>query len=128
MKLRTLLVGGITSLLLVGCHRPQVITDVQVVAKVNDRSLTRKEVLSILPKKVSSADSLLMCENYIKNWVKDALIYDLALRNLDDNEKAEIDKLVDDYRHSLVRYRYQERLIKERLSANLRESDKINFY
>jgi hypothetical protein len=68
-----------------------------------------------------------MAENYIEKWVKDALVYELALRNLDD-EKAEIEQLVDEYRYSLLRYRYQERLIKEKLSAEVRESDKRNFY
>ncbi|GHU59766.1 hypothetical protein FACS189411_16930 [Bacteroidia bacterium] len=98
-----------------------------MLAKVKDRSLTRDEVERIIPKGSSPADSLLIAESYVKKWVKDALVYEVALRNLSD-EKAEIDQLVDDYRYSLLRYRYQERLIKEKLSANIRESDKINYY
>ena len=51
----------------------------------------------------------------------------MALRNLGD-EKEEVDKLVEEYRRSLVRYRYQERLIEEKLKADIRESDKLNYY
>lgn len=112
---------------LCSCNRTQTIKDIEVLAKVKDRSLTRDEVERIIPKGSSPADSLLIAESYVKKWVKDALVYEVALRNLSD-EKAEIDQLVDDYRYSLLRYRYQERLIKEKLSANIRESDKINYY
>jgi hypothetical protein len=96
-------------------------------AKVKDRTLTREEVLRVIPKGASSADSLLVAENFIKKWIKDALVYDVALRNLDD-EKAEIEQLVEAYRYSLFRYRYQERLLKEKLSADIRVTDRINYY
>jgi hypothetical protein len=81
----------------------------------------------MIPRGISSADSFLMAENYIKKWAKDVLVYEVALHNLED-EKAEIDHLVEEYRYSLTRYRYQEKLIKERLSVNIRESDKISYY
>jgi hypothetical protein len=96
-------------------------------AKVKDRTLTREEILRVIPKGASSADSLLVAEDFIKKWIKDVLVYDVALRNLDD-EKSEIEQLVDAYRYSLFRYRYQERLIKEKLSADIRVTDRINYY
>ena len=96
--------------------------------KVNERTLTQEDVLSVLPKNISSADSLLWAESYIKQWVKDNLVYDVALQNLGDENRAEIDRLVDSYRRSLVRYRYQEQLVHERLSANITDEEKRNFY
>jgi parvulin-like peptidyl-prolyl isomerase len=98
-----------------------------VLAKVKDRTLIREEVLRMIPKGASSADSLLIAESFIKKWVKDALVYDVALRNLND-EKEEIEQLVEAYRYSLFRYRYQEQLIKEKLSADIRVTDRINYY
>jgi hypothetical protein len=98
-----------------------------IVAKVKDRTLSREAVLHVIPKGASSADSLLIAENFIKKWVKDALVYEVALNNLVD-EKTEIDQLVEEYRNSLFRYRYQERLIKEKLSADIRVTDRINYY
>jgi hypothetical protein len=114
-------------LLLCSCKRTQTVQNANIVVSVNGRSLNRADVERAIPHGTSHTDSLLMAENYIEKWVKDALIYELALRNLDD-EKAEIEQLVDEYRYSLLRYRYQERLIKEKLSAEVRESDKRNFY
>lgn len=36
--------------------------------------------------------------------------------------------MVEEYRRSLVRYRYQERLVEEKLKTDIRESDKLNYY
>ena len=109
------------------CNRPLSTDDKEVLVSVKERVLKKSEVTNLIPRNASSADSLLLAEAIIKKWVKDVLVYDIALRNLND-EKTEIDKLVDDYRQSLVRYRYQERLIKDKLSANIRESEKQTYY
>ena len=113
--------------LLCSCKRTQQTDDADVMVRVKDRTLKRSEVVSLIPRGTSSADSLLLAESFVKKWVKDALVYEVAQRNLGD-EKEEVDKLVEEYRHSLIRYRYQERLIKEKLSADIRESDKLNYY
>lgn len=113
--------------LLCACKGSQPANDADVLVKVKDRILKRSEVTGRIPKGATSADSLLLAESLVKKWVKDALVYDLALRNLGD-DKEEIEKLVEEYRHSLVRYRYQERLVKEKLAGDIRESDMLNYY
>lgn len=110
------------------CTKNATIQQKGTLVKVNERTLTKEDVLSVLPKNISSADSLLWAESYIKQWVKDNLVYDVALQNLGDENRAEIDRLVDSYRRSLVRYRYQEQLVHERLSANITDEEKRNFY
>lgn len=101
--------------------------DTEVLASVGDKVLIRSEVKAIIPRGVSSADSLLFAENFIKRWMKDALVYDVALHNLGEDE-AEVRKLVEEYRHSLVRYRYLEHLLQERLMSEIRESDRLRYY
>lgn len=119
----------LSGLLLLGSCSENTTTEQKgTLVKINERTLTKEDVLSVLPKKLSSADSLLWAESYIKQWVKDNLVYDVALRNLDDDNRAEIDRLVDSYRRSLVRYRYQEQLVHERLSANITDEEKRKFY
>lgn len=109
------------------CKDTQPADDTDVLVRVKDRTLERSEVTNQVPRGASSTDSLLLAESLVKKWVKDALVYDVALRNLGD-EKKEIDKLVEDYRRSLVRYRYQERLIREKLSGDILDSDKQKYY
>ncbi|MDR2495622.1 MAG: peptidyl-prolyl cis-trans isomerase [Tannerellaceae bacterium] len=111
----------------VSCKQAQTIDNMEIMAKVKDKTLTRETVLSIIPKGVSSADSFLIAESYIKKWAIDELVYVQALRNLGP-EKEEIDKLVETYRSSLFRYRYLEDLIKRRVSADISDSEKLRFY
>lgn len=115
-------------LLFCSCQQKQSVEQSDILVKVNNRSLSRAELETVLPSRLSPADSLIWAEGYIKQWVKDGLVYEVALQNLTDKDKSDIEQLVNAYRYSLVRYRYQEQLIKERLSANVSEEDKHRFY
>ena len=113
--------------LLAGCARDTTTDQTDVLASMEGHQLHRAEVESLIPRAASAADSLLIAENYVKKWVKEQLVYEVAERNLSD-EKMEIDQLVEDYRRSLIRYRYQERLVNERLKTDISEQDKLQFY
>ena len=96
--------------LLCSCKGTQPVDDADVLVKVKDRTLKRSEIKQQIPRGLSSADSMLLAES------------------LEGEDKAEVDKLVEEYRHSLIRYRYQEQLIKERLSSEFQESDMLSYY
>ena len=87
--------------LLCSCKGTQPVDDADVLVKVKDRTLRRSEIKQQIPRGLSSADSMLLAESLERKWVKDALVYDVALRNLEGEDKAEVDKLVEEYRHSL---------------------------
>ncbi len=97
-----------------------------VLAQVGSRTLRRAEITASLPYGLSSNDSLLMAEHLVKRWVKDQLVYEVALRNMDD--KARVDQLVEEYRRALVRGSYQERLMSERVSLEIPESEMRAYY
>ena len=124
--MRLSLIAWILLFALSACENPQPIRS-DVLVSVKGQNLSRSEVTGLIPRGISSADSLLLAESIVKKWVKDVLVYDVASRNLGD-EKAEVDRLVEEYRKSLVRYRYQERLVEEKLRADIRESEKRDFY
>ena len=109
------------------CKRTRSVDTADILVSVKGKNLAREEVKKLIPRGISAADSTLIAESLIKKWVKDALVYDMALRNLGD-EEMEVDKLVEEYRHSLVRYRYQERLVEEKLKGDIREGDKLSYY
>ena len=96
--------------LLGACKGSQPADTTDVLVSVKGRTLNRSEVNKLIPRGISSADSLLLAEGFTKKWVKDVLVYDVALRNLGD-EKEEVDKLVE-----------------EKLKTDIRESDKLNYY
>jgi hypothetical protein len=98
-----------------------------VLVRVKDRAFTRGEIERQIPRGISSADSLIRAEAIVKKWVIDVLTDEAAYQNIGD-DKAEIDKLVNEYRRSLMRHRYQERIIKDKLSASISEYDRVKYY
>ena len=99
----------------------------EVIVKVNERILTRDEIEAFIPKGISSSDSLIHAESLVKKRIIDMLMDDVAYRNMGD-EKTEIDRLVNEYRRSLIRHRYQERLVNNKVSVNIPESEQIAYY
>lgn len=68
-----------------------------------------------------------MAENYIKKWITDILIYEVAEHNLGKDEK-EVNRLVEEYRRALLRHRYLEGMVHSKLSAEIRENDRRSYY
>jgi len=109
------------------CRPAKTLNEDVVLVQVHGNMLNRSEVEKIIPKSISSSDSLLIAENFIQKWIKDILLLEVAQRYL-GKEKSDINRLVEDYRSSLLRYRYQEYLIRSRLTAEIREDEKMAYY
>ena len=118
---------GIFFLPLISCTDKAPRSKGDVLVSVGQHTLTAFEVKKLIPKTLSSQDSLMMAESYVKKWVKNALIYDLANKHLED-EKEEIDRLVDAYRQSLMSHKYEEKLVEERLSAEISDKEISDYY
>jgi hypothetical protein len=99
----------------------------EALAKVNDRIVTREEIEVQIPQGLSPEDSLIRSETLVKKRIIDLLIDDVAYKNMGD-EKVEIDRLVNEYRRSLIRHRYQERMVNDKVSASIRESAQLAYY
>ena len=119
--------AGIFFLPLISCKDKAPRSKGDALASVGQHTLTAFEVKKLIPKTLSSQDSLMMAESYVKKWVKNALIYDLANKHLED-EKEEIDRLVDAYRQSLMSHKYEEKLVEERLSAEISDKEISDYY
>ena len=99
----------------------------EVLVRVKDRVLTREEVEVQIPKGIYPADSLIRAENLVKKWIVDELMDNAAYHNIGD-DKSEIDILVDEYRRSLMRHRFQERIIKDKVMADIREAEEMAYF
>lgn len=119
--------AGIFFLPLISCKDKAPRSKGDALVSVGQHTLTAFEVKKLIPKTLSSQDSLMMAESYVKKWVKNALIYDLANKHLED-EKEEIDRLVDAYRQSLMSHKYEEKLVEERLSAEISDKEISDYY
>ena len=99
----------------------------ETLVKVNDRTVIREDIERQIPKGLSPEDSLIRAESLVKKRIIDMLMDDVAYQNMGD-EKVEIDKLVNEYRRTLIRYRYQERLVNDKVSTTIREYEQMAYY
>jgi len=113
--------------ILSACRPTKTLNEEDSLVQVYGNTLNRNEVEKIIPKNISSSDSLLIAENFIQKWIKDILTFEVAKRNI-GKEETDINKLVEEYRRSLLRHRYQEYMIRSRLTSEIREAEKIAYY
>ncbi len=97
-----------------------------LLAKVYNKSLYLSELAGIVPPGTSPDDSALLVRAHVQRWVRDQLLMYEAERNIPKD--LNIDKLVRDYRASLVRFNFEEQIIAEQLDSVVSEKDLYDFY
>lgn len=97
------------------------------VAQVFESVLYQSDITPFIPKGTASEDSLLMVQNYIRNWVTQKLLLNKAIENL-SGEKEHIRKLVEDYRESLTIHQYKQKLIAQRLVDDISDAEIQKYY
>lgn len=121
------IVSVLLSLLVVfGCKETSGEASKDVIVSVGNESLTQQVLETHIPKGLSEQDSLITAENFIRFWIQEILMYEIAAKNIAD--KQEINRLVENYRQALVIYRYQEQLVQEKLSKTISEKDIEQYY
>lgn len=101
--------------------------DDSVVAKVGDHKLYRSEVLAVLPGGISSEDSTNLALQYINSWAADLVYMDIAEDQLSKREKNVTEEL-EEYRRALLKYRYEQLYIRERLDTEVSEEEIKAYY
>lgn len=92
------------------------IHDDERVAKIGRQRLYVSDVAAYLPAGISPEDSAKFTEQYANSWALEQLYQIKAEQEL---SKAELDvsKELEDYRKSLLKYRYEQKYINERLDT-----------
>lgn len=101
--------------------------DDQPVAKVGREKLYRSEVESMIPDMISPEDSAGIAEKYIRLWAMDRLYMKVAEEQLSKSEIDVSDEL-ESYRRSLVRYRYEQRYLNDRLDTLITDAQIREYY
>ena len=98
-----------------------------VVARVGEHRLMRSELAAYIPAGVSSEDSLALAQSYIKSWAEELIFLDMAEKHLSAEEK-DVTKDLEDYRRTLLKFRYEERYINDRLDTLISDEEVRNYY
>lgn len=88
-----------------------------IIAIVNTHKLFRDEIKSVLPENISKNDSIVFVKSYINSWALKQLLLSKAEQNATLEATNQIDKLVNDYRESLLINSYKEMLINQQLDT-----------
>ena len=96
------------------------------VVEIGQDVLYAEDIKQVLPLGLSDADSTVFAEQYIRNWAQDVLFYQNAIRNIPDTK--DIDRLVENYRRSLIEHEYQRRLIEQKFSSEITDDEIEQFF
>ena len=99
----------------------------QPVARVGREKLYRSEVESMIPDMISPEDSASLAEKYIRLWAMERLYMDEAGRQLSKSE-MDVSEELESYRRSLVRYRYEQRYLNDRLDTLITDAQIREYY
>lgn len=100
----------------------------EIVAIANTEKLFKEDLKRVLPDNINKEDSILLVRGYIKDWAIKQLILKEASNNSSLEDLNEIDRLVQDYKQSLLINKYKEQLVKERLDTIIEEDIILEYY
>lgn len=92
------------------------IHDDKIVARIGKQKLYISEVSEVIPSGVAPEDSVSMALQYINNWASEILFSQVAESQLSKSEQ-DVSVELEDYKRSLLKYRYEQRYINERLDT-----------
>ena len=99
----------------------------EVVAKVGTHKLYRNELAKYIPSGVSAEDSIGLARQRINAWAEDLLLLDMAEEQL-SNDQKDVSKELEEYRRVLLKYRYQQLYIDQRLDTLITEEEIDRYY
>lgn len=125
-RVLTLAVIGIV--LLSSCRAiSSLLHDDEVVAQVGDVKLYRAELDAIIPKGISAEDSTGLARQYINTWASDLVYVKIAEQQLSKSEK-DVSRELEEYRKSLLKYRYEQLYVNERLDTAVTDDMVDEYY
>ncbi|MBN2166940.1 MAG: hypothetical protein JW717_11735 [Marinilabiliaceae bacterium] len=114
-------------LTLTACNNKPVDPLLEPIVSIESSTLTKKELYDAIPSKTAKEDSIIFAQNYIDRWIKTQLILRKAELNLSQEEKN-LDKLINDYRTSLLTHLYQQKLLEQKYSPLITSGEIREYY
>lgn len=99
----------------------------EVVAKVGNHKLYRSQLQSYIPAGVSPEDSASLARQWINAWAEDLLLLDMAEEQLSGKDK-DVSKELEEYRRTLLKYRYEQLYINQRLDTLITDEEVEQYY
>ena len=99
----------------------------EVVAQVGQDKLYRSDIDKVVPKDMSEEDSIRVTKQYIKSWASDRVFLEIAEQQL-SKEERDVTVELEEYRKSLLKYRYEQLYVNERLDTSVTYENVEEYY
>jgi len=109
------------------CSRIQETNKEKPLARVGNQYLYSSEFRGLIKPGLSKNDSMIMIASLAEKWIRKQLILQKAELNLTDEEK-DVEKELDEYRTSLIIFKYEQKLIKEKLDTAIKQKEVVDYY
>ncbi len=103
------------------------LSDEETVAEAGGSRLYRSELNNLIPKGIQKDDSVRLARQYINAWALDQVFLTIAQEQLSKAEK-DVTKELEEYRKSLLKYRYEQLYVNERLDTAVSEENVEAYY
>ena len=94
--------------------------------QVGNTFLYLEEMQQQLPYGLSGGDSIKFVQEFVQKWVEEKVLYEKAEHNVRGDES--IERMVNDYRRTLVMNNYERRLLQQKVSEELPEEELLQYY
>ncbi|MBQ2965489.1 MAG: hypothetical protein IJE11_00555 [Bacteroidales bacterium] len=101
--------------------------DDEVVAEVGTEKLYRSDLDAVIPKGTSPEDSTRLAMQYINTWASDLIYVSIAEQQLSKADR-DVSAELEDYRKSLLKYRYEQLYVNERLDTAVSDENIEAYY
>ena len=99
----------------------------EVVAQVGQEKLYRSDIDKVIPKGIVPEDSVRLSRQYINSWASDRVYLKIAEQQLSKVER-DVTVELEDYRKSLLKYRYEQLYVNERLDTSVSHEHIEEYY
>ena len=103
------------------------LSDEETVAEAGGSRLYRSELNNLIPKGIQKDDSVRLARQYINAWALDQVFLTVAQEQLSKAEN-DVTKELEEYRKSLLKYRYEQLYVNERLDTAVSEENVEAYY
>jgi hypothetical protein len=97
------------------------------IARVYDKNLYLSDIEDIFPSDMNKEDSVQILMAYVDRWVRKELLLYRAERNLTENQQN-VSQQLEDYRSSLLVFKYEQELIRQKLDTVVSFKEIEEFY
>lgn len=126
MKLKPIIFYLFLPLFFTNCDKEGRPEDDRELARVYDKMLYLSDMEGMLPSGITQQDSNQIIEQFVKAWTREAAMLKEAEANIPQD--LNINKLVEDYKASLIKHNYEKILVERLLDSTVTEVELEGFY